>query len=301
MKKITLLVLALFICGLSYGQQVLSHSADNTVSDGGSVACTSDPDMTPGSGDEAISDNFYYRAYTPSNFDFSGDFEIMGGQFFLNYTNTGGSGVPGNLTLRFFTSDDVFPAGNLTEIASQAFQADGTVDPNVLTEVLLDSPVIVDASTEIIIAVDAPASDPLPNNVDYRIGNNASGQNAPSYISSTGCSITAPTDFAGIGFPDTHIILDLVGDSALSTDDLVLADQLSLYPNPTNGDMTLNFARSLGTSQVQISNITGQKVMDLTVDGVGATTLNTSRLASGIYFAQIATENASTVIKFVKN
>ncbi len=302
MKKITLILLvALFGVFTSYGQQVLSHSTNNTVSDGGSVACATDPDGAAGTGDEGVSDNIFYRAYTPADFGFTGDFNILGSQFFLTYTDTGGNGAVGNVTLRFFTSDDVFPAGNLTEIASQAFVVDASTDVVNITEMLLDTPVVVDAATEIIVAIDVPAAAAVPDNADYRIGMNNQGEDDPGYISSIACGIPAPTDIAAIGFPTNNIILDLIGDAVLSVEDNILAENLSLFPNPTNGDMTLDFARSFGQANVAITNITGQNVMNVSTDGIGSTQLETSRLASGIYFAQIATDNASTVIKFVKN
>lgn len=293
MKKITFLVLALFVFGLSYGQTVLSHSVDNTVSDGGTVACA---------GGGTTADNIFYRAYTPSDFGFTGDFVVMGANFPLAFTDVSG-GATVDITVRFYTSDDVFPAGVLTEIASEVVtlsSADDFVVSGAQVEVLLTTTATVDAGTEVIVATDIPDNiDPVM--YDARIGFNALGQNDPSYLSSQACGLAVPGDFADIGFPDNHLILDLVGDSPLSTDDLSIANQIAMYPNPTNGDITLDFARSLGQTQVQITNITGQIVMDTTVDGVGATSISTSRLSSGIYFAQIATENASTVIKFVKN
>jgi len=300
MKKITLLLI-LFVNSTFLGQQVLSHSTDNSNTTGGSLACTADPDMNPASGDELVSDNIYYRAYTPANFGFSGDFFIMGGQFFLRYNDIGGSGTAGFLTLRFFTSDAPFPDGNLTEIGSQMFQVDGTTDTTTITQILLDSPITVDASTEIIIAVDAPASNTAPNNIDYRIAINTFGESNPSYLSSNACNIPTPSTFESIGFPTNNLILDLIGDGTLSTQDNVLADSVSMYPNPTSGDMNIFFSRSLGEVSIQFTNISGQIVMETSIDTIGISTLNTSRLSPGIYFAQIATKDTSTVIKFIKN
>ena len=120
-----------------------------------------------------------------------------------------------------------------------------------------------------------------------------------------------PFDAFGGGFTTYNDVATLIGaafpalslvirdEGILSVEDNILAENIALFPNPTNGDMTLDFARSFGQANVSITNITGQAVMNVTTEG--STQLETSRLASGIYFAQIATDNASTVIKFVKN
>ena len=89
--------------------------------------------------------------------------------------------------------------------------------------------------------------------------------------------------------------------TTLGIEDNVLAQNLSLFPNPTNGDMTIDFARNFGQTNVQITSITGQAIMEASVNGLGSSVIGTSRLAAGIYFAQVSTENATTVIKFVKN
>jgi hypothetical protein len=43
------------------------------------------------------------------------------------------------------------------------------------------------------------------------IGMNDLGQTAPTYIASASCSIIDPTDLAGIGFPDAHLVMKVNG------------------------------------------------------------------------------------------
>jgi hypothetical protein len=47
----------------------------------------------------------------------------------------------------------------------------------------------------------------------YWIGANDLGQTAPSYIASASCGIVDPTDLAAIGFPDSHLVMEVNGDS----------------------------------------------------------------------------------------
>jgi len=292
MKKITLLVLALFIFGLSYGQQILSHSTDNATFDGGSIACA---------GGGTTADNIFYRSYTPSDFGFTGNFDVMGASFPIAFTDVSG-GATAEITVRFSTSDDVFPAGTLTEIASETLTIDVNNDFSIAgtMEVLLTTTVTVDAATEIIVGIDVPDNID-PNMYDVRIVDNGLGQAAPGYIFSVACGLNTPTDYAAIGFPDNHIILDLIGDENLSVSDNNLSENISLFPNPTNGDLNLNFTRSLGELDVNVINVNGQVVLSSQIEGIGNSTLATSKLANGVYFAQVASDSGTATIKFIKN
>ncbi len=122
-----------------------------------------------------------------------------------------------------------------------------------------------------------------------------------------------PNDQFGGGFVDWTNISGLIAesfpslafqirdDTNLSTGENTLSESISLFPNPTNGDVNLNFSRSFGTTNVDIINVNGQKVLNASLEGVGNNTLATSKLASGIYFAQISNETGSTTIKFIKS
>lgn len=291
MKKITLLALGLLISGISFGQQILSHSTDNqTVVDGG-VACA-------GSG--GSTDNIFSRSYTPAEFGYTGDFVVFGARFLPTFTDVSG-GADAVFTVRFSTSDDVYPAGTLTTIGETTLTV--TITQNLLEqEVLLEVPVTVDASTEIIVEIDIP-DNIEPNEFDARIGTNGAGQSGTSYISSIACGITAPTDFADIGYPDNHIILDLIGDADLLSvgENATLSNNISLFPNPTNGDLNINFARNFGTTSIAIFNVNGQKVLNTSTEGFGNNTIATSTLANGIYFAQVVSQEGTSTMKFIKN
>ncbi|RMB56159.1 T9SS C-terminal target domain-containing protein [Dokdonia sinensis] len=89
-------------------------------------------------------------------------------------------------------------------------------------------------------------------------------------------------------------------DQELSVTDNVLADNISVYPNPTNGDLNISSSRSFGRLNISVINVAGQQVLSTTIEGVNGT-LNSTKLPSGIYFAEISSNQGSTVIKFIKN
>ena len=291
MKRITLLALGLLISGISFGQQILSHSTDNqTVVDGG-VACA---------GGGTTTDNIYSRSYTPVDFGYEGDFVVLGARFFPTFTDVSG-GAEAVFTVRFSTSDGVYPAGTLTVIGETTLTVTITQD-KLEQEVFLEAPITVDASTEIIVEIDIP-DNIEPNEFDARIGVNDAGQSGTSYIFAIGCGITAATDFADIGFPDNHIILDLMGDGDLLSvgENATLSNNISLFPTPTNGDLNNNFARNFGTTSIAIFNVNGQKVLNTSTEGFGNNTIATSTLVNGIYFAQVVSQEGTSTMKFIKN
>lgn len=61
-----------------------------------------------------------------------------------------------------------------------------------------------------------------------------------------------------------------------------LAEQISIYPNPAKGQLTLSVNEK---AMVEIINLQGQKMMDFTVSG--EKTLDVSQLSAGIYFVKI--------------
>lgn len=291
MKKITLIILCLFLSEIAIGQQILSHSLDNVAVTSGGVACA---------GGGTTADNIFSRSYTPSDFSFTGTFYVFGARFIPAFTDVSG-GADVDYTVRISTTDAAYPGGTLTMIGEQTLTVTAA-ENGIVQEVLLAAPVSVNATDEIVIEIDVP-DNVDPEMFDARIGVNSAGQNAPSYISSLACGITTPTDFVNVGggFPDNHLILDLIGDDNLSTTDFSLdKNSISLYPNPTKGNINLNFSKDLGSTSVSIINIIGQTVLKTNVDGNGLKAINTNGLAAGAYFAQIATNTGKTTIKFIK-
>ena len=75
------------------------------------------------------------------------------------------------------------------------------------------------------------------------------------------------------------------------------ADDIDIYPNPTNGLLYINTAASAATMEVY--NIMGQSIMSKTLVN-GTNTIDIGNLNNGIYSIQIIQNNTLTISKIVK-
>lgn len=285
MKKITLLAL---MCATlaSFGQQTLTHSADQTLVAANTVACPTEPTN-------------YQRT-----FDLATDFAITE-DFFVTEVQFGVeiSEVSGTVPVRLALIDNANVAEDL--------DGDGVPDFAVLEELFLGEAVAGVAEEGTVVSLVLPAPVTVPANgillfeiaeavdgIVFRIGSNQAGQTAPSFLFSDACGFGQVADF---GFVN-HYVMNVVGDTTLSVeDDNVFAENISLFPNPTTGDLNINFNRSFGNTEVNVINVNGQVVLSSQIEGIGNSTLATSKLANGVYFAQVASENGTATIKFIKN
>lgn len=280
MKKITSLV-ALFLTLSIFAQVEITYTPDDTITAG--VLCDN---SAPG-------DVTAIYSYFLSDFgvDPSVDFTISEVRFGASAL----VGAPAEglvATVNIFISNTPFPTSNLTLIESQEFAMLPGTD-NTLYEVPFNA--TVPGDSEIVLEVQFP-NDGM---TIAGIGTNEVG-NGVSWVLGCGGVLPIPTDLE-IFELGADWVLEATGDSALSLGDSLLAANVSLFPNPTNGDLNLNLNRNLGNLSVNIVNVSGQVVMNKTIDGVGTSTLETSKLSNGVYFAQISSQEGNTTIKFIKN
>ncbi len=279
MKKITLLVLSLFL-GISMNAQiVLTQSTSNVVTGANSVGCPS--------GDNTWARNFILADYSV---DPASAFVISSGAFGVQSNTTDGIA-----TINVYASDASFPASfaTATLLGTQAVTVPALSDESIIT-FDFTAPVVVPAGT---VAVLYTLTTVL--GFDMFIGG-STGQTSTGYLLSATCGVatfTTPTD---IGFPDAKFYMTLTGD-ILGVSENILAANMSLYPNPTNGNLNIKFSKNVGTANIDIVTLSGQKVVSVSVDGFGTNSIGTSQLASGVYFAKVSTDNESTTLKFIKN
>ncbi len=280
MKKITL-SLALVFTLFSFAQTELTYTPDDTITNG--VLC--DPNNP--------SDINAHYSYVLADFGVDPAEEFIISQVRFGVSNLTGIPAEGIIsTVNVYTTDAPFPTGTLTLVESQDF----TILPgteNTLYEVAFDATVAGDS--EVVLEVQIP-NDGL---TVVAIGTNEIGDGI-SYASGCAGAVATPTDLEDFGLA-ADWVLEATGDSALSLGDSLLADNISLFPNPTNGDLNLNLSRNLGNLNVNVINVSGQMVMNKAIEGLGTSTLETSRLSNGVYFAQISSDEGSTTIKFIKN
>lgn len=78
--------------------------------------------------------------------------------------------------------------------------------------------------------------------------------------------------------------------SGVGDDGVVSGMNLSAYPNPTNGNVSLRFGAAAGVGELSITNTAGEKVMARTIEtvqGENTMTLDASALSNGLYFIRL--------------
>ncbi len=109
----------------------------------------------------------------------------------------------------------------------------------------------------------------------------------------------------GTGGLDNNIAMWLVLSEYTAVNEYFNGIKLTAYPNPTTDQITVEYSLEKAASQATLTIIDakGKKVMEKTVatqnQGANKITVNTSGLASGNYFYQIATNGGRVTKKFV--
>lgn len=115
--------------------------------------------------------------------------------------------------------------------------------------------------------------------------------------STTEVTITA-TDAAG---NVTECVFNVTVDGTLGVNDLALSNALSIYPNPTANVFTLTNGSGASLETMTILDVNGRIIDTISLtDMDSAKEISIAHFATGIYFARISTESASTVKRIVK-
>lgn len=107
----------------------------------------------------------------------------------------------------------------------------------------------------------------------------------------TASGFEAATGTFTIDGEDLNVEVELT-TVGLDTDVL---SNIEIYPNPFSSSITLN--NSSKANRAVITNLIGQKVMNIQLSGSERVTINTERLTKGIYLIQIYSENGERVIR----
>ncbi|MBC8883987.1 T9SS type A sorting domain-containing protein [Flavobacterium piscinae] len=78
------------------------------------------------------------------------------------------------------------------------------------------------------------------------------------------------------------------------------ANNLKIYPNPTNGMINLSSTTTL-INNVSVTDLNGRIVKSFYLSGISQTELNVSDLTSGMYFVSVETDLGKGTTKIVKN
>jgi len=103
-----------------------------------------------------------------------------------------------------------------------------------------------------------------------------------------------PSSRDGVG--STNYV-DLVGYEGSSAVRKYNNELLSIYPNPATEYLIVHYP---GMTALTVSNVIGQKVMELTFDEIAQKTIYVNNLKNGVYFITIETSEGSFSTKFIK-
>ncbi|GAB5399820.1 MAG: hypothetical protein Aureis2KO_14050 [Aureisphaera sp.] len=96
-------------------------------------------------------------------------------------------------------------------------------------------------------------------------------------------------------------VTDPLGVCVAGVNDNILDQLVGLFPNPTSGQVTLVNNSNLNLETAIITDVNGRTIQQIDLSDAGTSTnISLDRLASGLYFVQINTEDSSTVKRIVK-
>lgn len=177
----------------------ISHSA-SLVPTPGSVAC---------SAGGVTAENSYYRTFNLASFGVTDPFNISQVQIGIESAIAGNQGADQPITMNIYSSTTLGALGS--PIASQSYSVSNQ-SLSLLSLPISASVLTGEFTVEIFVA------DAITNGAGHRffIGSNADGQTDPSFIRAPSCGIASPTSLAAIGFPNMHIVMNVVGEAVPS-------------------------------------------------------------------------------------
>jgi len=103
-----------------------------------------------------------------------------------------------------------------------------------------------------------------------------------------------------ICYESDTIVINLLDDTYVkvnNNNDAII----SIYPNPNNGNFTLDIEQVKGNARIEIMNYSGKVIYqkEFTANGSHTTDINVSDMAKGIYILSFIDENRSYISKFV--
>lgn len=109
-------------------------------------------------------------------------------------------------------------------------------------------------------------------------------------------NIDVPFAITDVAFNVKNDIITRNSEAVLSTGSFDRMTAISLYPNPTASQLTLDLPAGVAVEKTTFYNTIGQKTKETTSE----TSWDVSGLASGVYFLNVETNAGSKQMKFVK-
>ncbi len=233
-----------------------------------------------------------YDPVTPSSFELEGNCDTT---TTVTVTQTGGLGsgamFPVGTTIEEYTITDA--NGNDTVYTFEINIADTTLPTIDCPEDVLTSS--EENSNYTILDYTDRATDNCSTATALVVTQSPEAGTTVAEGSITTVNLTA-TDAAG---NTTQCSFKVTVDSALSIDDVTTPSSITLYPNPTNGMITLS-TTSTTIRTATVFDMRGRVVKNLTFDQAQSQQIDLSQAQDGVYLIHILTDNGTTVKQVIK-
>ncbi len=280
LKLSTLLVFTFFN---AQAQVTLSHNVDPLTVDVVGLACWNDTT-------NEYRDNHNARVYNLNEFNIAGDFEISAVEFGQALGDDGKE-----VHVSIYTSDtEDLTVATLTLVTTTEISLMEANNSSIITVFVNAS---IPAGSIVVVEIFAP-DEGASTTQKYFPGFNFNGETDFSWIKVPNCGATNWM-ITEVLQTNQQYLINLVGTEVLGVNDIAL-DNVTIYPNPTEGDITIELANSYDIVDVTVTNIIGQQIASSTLESTNKLNLSIDG-ESGIYFVTMRTsEGNSKTIKVIK-
>jgi uncharacterized repeat protein (TIGR01451 family) len=247
------------------GATIITQSATQNIVSLNSVACPSDNDS-------------YFRAFNMGTFP--DGFNACSVQFGVE-TATGPGGVQPIVVNVYASTGAAFPGGTLALVGT----ANVSLPDQVATVVNTPLTAAIPPGAEMVVEVFAADT---ANSSTFFIGSNPDGQTGASYLQSAGCGAPTPVDTGALGFPNMHVVMNVIGDPVASEADLAIT-MVAGSTAPVVLGSTVNF--TLEVSNAGPADATGVVVTDTLPSGLSFVSSTCAATAAG----QVVTWNVGAL------
>ncbi len=174
----------------------LTHSSTQVITSGNSVACTYMTGMEH-------AENSYYRVFDLAQFGVTGDLQVDTVEIGVELAQA--TTPPQPATIRLHRLTGAFNLANLTQITSSPVTI-GNVGGAVLSFPVTG---LAQAGSKLVVELLTP--DAMGQGDLLYIGSNADAETDVSYMRAPTCGFAAPTTTAIVGFPNMHIVMNVIG------------------------------------------------------------------------------------------
>jgi len=173
----------------------LSQSANDTITTGNSVACTYNMGVEN-------AENSFYRVYDLAALGIDAPLSIEAVRVGVEQAS---SPTSQNVLVRLHTLSGNLAVANLSQLTSLSVPVANA------TNTVLDVPLTANAPAGSKLVVEVFTPDALGTTNLFFMGSNTGAETGPSYLRAPTCGFTEPVTTATVGYPNMHIVLNVVG------------------------------------------------------------------------------------------